>query len=588
MCLHAGIRDRSPQLQAVEYLMFGLVALGSAIESPAYDCGPCPRVYRRLCPSAQGYSELASFSPTTSAPIICHMGWYGDLEVIQPSQLVVMMEVPRAWRLWSGWKPSGYWNVFDREYIYKDPMDEETFDEPTAFPALKPNFDIFGPPSSSRRQRGWYYVKPWPLPLAIKEDEGNEAPASGVNVPPELFDTIIQSFSLIAASNTVHTNKQELGRVALVCHRWANILLPKIYERLMLQSREDVDTLLSLVEEPHSHIAQHITKVELAQSVVSYPYLPWIHNVPSKILRQLHHLHELTMSMSGPLPLGKFTRSVCDMLPRSTPWSFSGIVRLELKNLHFQHLGDLIRIPRELPLLHEVDCSDVTWDSTEADQIPFVLPCLTKSNSPPEWREYTYMVRGCTDNAISVWFAALLSWRRRDRMKQPDAQCICGIASALVQNIDASKFPGHEFVAERQDDFLYFYANNFETRLIPSIRMYFTPYVTRQGRHVHAITIDFEYTTVSLTRGYSDWKAVDRLGSTLPKLKVLLFAFPTHQDALHFHKEVMMQEMPRFNISKKYKYLVLTEDRRWIQISYFEGKMRATGHRVPHWDAFVR
>ncbi|KAJ3559034.1 hypothetical protein NM688_g584 [Phlebia brevispora] len=465
--------------------------------------------------------------------------------VIQTSESSVNIEVPWNWRLWSGWCPYR-WEVF------MDPVDGTDVDGATAFPMLKPDETIFhvGLPDYTRNQRGWYHVKRWPprSPLA----DGYEHGVTGADVLVKLYDMILKYIDLEDESRmgngAIHMSKREVGLISLVCRHWARTLQPLIFLTVTLRSSEDPRTLLSFLRHPHSSIAHYIGTVVLSQSLAQHPYVPWIHNdsVLSLVMGALrwngHQSPLLQVDLCGPLPTGKSTKGVCEMLPGLIPWSFTGVTRLELKDLHFKKLGDLVRIPRELPSLRSFTCRNVTWEDPLSEELPPPSSYLSRRQT----NEIAYYrLRGCTDNRAAFWFAALLAPRWRDRLEQGGAHQICRIASALWRHVDTSKL--EDLSAVRYEDHLWFRA---PTGLV---KVYFTDQVARQPRRVRGVELDVSFVKEEDLE-CSDWATVDRFTTALPSLGTLLVCSSYRGDLLLFHKKVVVQRMPSSNGSSRLKY----------------------------------
>ncbi|KAJ3559039.1 hypothetical protein NM688_g583 [Phlebia brevispora] len=426
-----------------------------------------------------------------------------------------------------------------------DPTIDKNFDEATAFPALKPDETVFhiGLPDYTRNQRGWYHIKPWPLHSPLTVGDRHERDATGGDVPVELFDIVLSFMRCneeTMYSGNIYMSKRELGLISLVCRRWARIVQRHIFYRITLRGVEDAHTLLSFLRNAHSSIARYIELVILSQSLTQYPYMPWVHKtfLFTEIMGVLKSLGRLRIALRGPLPTGKFTKGVCEMLPRSIPWFFIEVRHLDLKDLHFKKLGDLMRIPRELPSLQRLQCSNVTWEGTSSEELLPTSQYLSRQAD----EGVEYCLRECTDNKAAAWFAALLAPRRRDRLEESDAHKICHIASAFKQNVD-------EFVSQgdRYEDHLSFRA--------PScvVRVYFTDRVAREARRVRAIKLDETYCSEERLK-CSDWAMIDRLAMALPSLETLLVWFPLRDDLLLFHNKVVIQKMPNFSVSSKLKY----------------------------------
>ncbi|KAJ3557881.1 hypothetical protein NM688_g1231 [Phlebia brevispora] len=522
-----------------------------------------------------------------------------SLQVTQLSQSAAIMEVPRRWRFWTGWEPM-WWNPYRSQWSENfDPVDVGGYDDATAFPALKPDKEVFhvGVPSYTRTQRGWYHVKSWPpLPTAagVHHVPNNEA-TTGADVPPELFDIILSHVQLPGQSceNALCMKKEDLGRLSLVCRRWAKFLLPRIFSQITLRSRDDSVMLVSLLRHPHSHIKHHIETI-IAELPTCRPYEPWAHDVSALLQFVKTEIATVHIALHGPLPAGEYVKGVRTMLPRSVPWLFSGVTRLELRDLHFRKAEDLLRIPRDLPSLEEVVCDNVTWDHTSSEEISTTLPYLSRSSHLSN-SGVTYTIRRCVDNIAAAWFAVFLAPRWRDRLERNEAHQICRILSVLVQNIDSARFLGCEVEATRCKDYLCFYTRNRGPSVgdwdfvVPTVEVFLTSPAPGEARRVQAIQLNLPlegYVNSATRLANSDWKAFDTLVVALPRLEAVLINSFSRQDVLRFHKEVVIQRMPYLQRSAQLKYALKRGDGScgygvdYTLLSCTEGTVRRIGDPV--------
>lgn len=113
---------------------------------------------------------------------------------------------------------------------------------------------------------------------------------TGADIPEDLFDLIldfmvVRGDSGVARSSYVPIRKSELGRVALVCRRWARICQAKIFERIRIWSRHDFLRLWSFVVRPDSVIPRSLARLVLAPDLMSAPWIHLVcHKLPSKML----------------------------------------------------------------------------------------------------------------------------------------------------------------------------------------------------------------------------------------------------------------------------------------------------------------
>ncbi|KAJ3551141.1 hypothetical protein NM688_g4897 [Phlebia brevispora] len=470
---------------------------------------------------------------------------------------VAELEVPPTWRLWSGWttglverqKTKEWWQV-------EDPMDDIDFDEAVAFPTWKPNAEVFqvGVPDYSRTQRGWFHVKSWP-PVASTEHETEVVFSTGADISPKLFGFILKHIVQPGPQKTV--SKREAGRLSLVCRGWAGILRPRIFESITIRGREDVEALSRFLRDPTSRMATYIRMLMMSQSFTQYPCQPWIHTVSTHCLPKLPNLISRPVTeLSGPLQAGRFIKSLSDMLPRSVPWAFSEVTTLHLRDLHFQNVGDLMRVPQELPSLYDMKCKNVTWDRSSNGEVPAVSSYLTRTRSPM-LRAVRYTFQGCTDDTAAAWFAVLLALKRRDRLEPGDAHLVCGIASALMRNVASFDRADYAVESWRFEGSLAFGVKQRNVKrwdAMPAVSVHYGQSGVGEALRVQEIKIYFSRASVSNAIESCDWETVNKLMEAFSALESLLIVFHPKDDVLPVHNMIIEKYMSGWTQAERLMY----------------------------------
>ena len=288
-------------------------------------------------------------------------------------QEVIELQIDSQWWLWCGYQPfsrvqDGFINAPELRWLRRrDPMDAPEFNEELAFPLLKPSIDIFGIPRRSRRQRGWYQVRS-PLlrsrPAAILNDVGTAATSSDTGPPPDIRSSILESirFSEAFYSTGLLVARHELGMCAQVCHHWAKVLQPQLFECLTISSAGEIRQLGDILRTSLTGLARHDPNFKFEDSLSVHPFTHLASISICKRERVTIRLNEL--SIRGPLPSsrGLSLRSVHGRLPRSLPARhFILLGELKLRDIHFRLFTDFIRLVSELPTLRTLVGIQLTW-----------------------------------------------------------------------------------------------------------------------------------------------------------------------------------------------------------------------------------
>ena len=274
-------------------------------------------------------------------------------------QSQVTLQIPMEWWIWRGlhpflgverpWIGGLEFQPFGADAFVWDPMEAQDFDVTRAFPLFKPAIDVFGVPRRSRKQRGWYQVRsPWkPTPTC----RTLSTLASAADIPPELISMIVLEIGGV----------DELASCARVCHHWARVLQPRLFEHITLCSRDDMQHLLDIHRTSLTNLSQAIESLTL---MTSFGAAPFAHRIA-----KIKHTFRADLTIDGPSPPSacRNLRSIHASLPRSLPPAASrGITFLELRDVHFRSFMDLVELVSELPHLDSFTGSRLTWTEESA------------------------------------------------------------------------------------------------------------------------------------------------------------------------------------------------------------------------------
>lgn len=288
------------------------------------------------------------------------------------------LEIHPAWLLWSGYCIGGTAEDYSVEKYYalawnqlRDPMDLPEYNESHAFPSLKPSIDVFRPPLRSRKQRGWFQIRPR---RAVYSHPPPQSPSStplirrsGADVPPELFERILRL--IFQNFEDVRSRRQALAKCGQVCRYWAARCRAELSKYLTLGSRQDVLDFCSFKRDPACAFSGYVTGVLVPSLDMSEK--PWVHHLTQAW--DSPDAKPLSLSLGGPLPRKwKTIRSIHQALPQSLPPHFShNISQLRISDLCFRMFQDLTHLVGELPHLVELRSEKVVWGS-----FPAMLPRL--------------------------------------------------------------------------------------------------------------------------------------------------------------------------------------------------------------------
>lgn len=308
------------------------------------------------------------------------------------------LKVHDDWWWWSGYPlKRSSWQTRLAE------TDGPRFYDKAAFPSLKPDIDIFGVPQRSRKQRGWYQITPplQPSPPA----ETHRALATPSNMPVELFKDILRYLSM---------ERPTLARCGQVCRYWARECRRELFDTVKLQGHEDVLYLLDLMKSPAGDVSRFLRHVETS-SIQNVRRTPWMHILPliGDCSMQPSHKIDFHVRLEGPLAPGQRSlRSIHYALPRVLPRFSRHIEWLDLKDLHFAKLSDLMHLLWEMPQVAFCRCTNVTWGSFPMMPFRRKPRCLD-----PAFAQTTLTLdKRCGPSSVeaAVWLSTSLSVHKSD------------------------------------------------------------------------------------------------------------------------------------------------------------------------------
>ena len=288
---------------------------------------------------------------------------------------VFELDISEEWWIWRGYLPYipaeersvgspelELWENDDGHTYFRrcDPIDERDFSEERAFPLITPAIDVFGVPLRSRKQRGWYQVV-HPAPVISLENAVLQPLHSAVEFPPEIISRIADA--AIGGNEPdpeLEWSSHELSSYAMVCRHWANVVQPRLFQRVTVNSHREITQLLNIHRTSLTKLAQHGTLLELMDKLGNEPFA----HLATDVRPDAHLKHLLVIS--GPLPpnCGSRFRSIHALLPRSLPPSrVLRLSRLVMQDIHFRFFTDLIQLVWELPVLTFLQGTRLTWES---------------------------------------------------------------------------------------------------------------------------------------------------------------------------------------------------------------------------------
>ncbi|KAJ3555559.1 hypothetical protein NM688_g2511 [Phlebia brevispora] len=514
---------------------------------------------------------------------------------LQMSPEPVRLEIYWDWWIWRGYRSDD----IDFNDTLADQMDHPAFDESQAFPALKPNYDVFRPLRYSRKQRGWYQVKRWPptAPISQTLEPDRTFTASGGEVPPELFDDIIE---LVRDQQKCvdREEKRVLGACALTCRYWADKCQPYIFDRISLRSRHDFMELCDFRKDPYCRIFQYNSAITVAEQRVTS--VPWLH-----LFSMYKYKLSNGLSLEGPLPKGwKSLRSIHQAIPRALPHSFSrGISQLALTDIRFRQLHDLMRLVSELPDLTDVRCERVLWGP-----VPSTFPWKRLSSNQIVRGAHKLSMSQCSHPWVHSAFFLFPSFIPRS-MPFFAHDDLCRMIS-LAQIIELLTASLSESVGSVKclNEFTYRNGRYDDESIVLDIRIEDSASVELFLVHIKATPVleqddrdqmpesgpVFRTSVIALDiRERNDswppfhWAKFDDIVSSLVRLKIIILGFEHKEDMQRYIQDVLDPNMPLANGRNLLRYAIEgSHSRGWLRASPKSEKTELS-HSFDLIDAYI-
>ncbi|KAJ3550418.1 hypothetical protein NM688_g5081 [Phlebia brevispora] len=460
-----------------------------------------------------------------------------------------------------------------------------------------------GANSDDYKEAQWIRVATPPIAGDVLMKPQLKRPMTAVDIPCELHDLITHYFvhehcmrnssqvknrghecrgQQECKRNYVRCSQDELRNTALVCQRWAHAVQPVMFQFTSLSNREVIQ-LETLLKNPTTPIRQYVSHLYGELDGAEHLRNPSIHNLGLSVIPKLSELKECTLylKLEGPLPKKhEMMSSIHPPFPRVLPCFSAGIQNLHLRVVHFKTFTHLMRLIREMPSLHDVDCEGVTWGTREGEII-YPTSFLARDNSS---ELVNYEMRDCTDDAGAAWLGILLGQTRADVLNRLDADSLCAVAKA-----------GKYTRSIREQDRIMCRLPSSAMTFMFALEAFLTPRApkgVRDRRRISAIRF-WPHRDI-------DWRKIDEALATslnaFGALQLVLFVLYDENEREGYLARIA-PSMPFLTHSPKLKFALSSWDGRkgkrlYTQAALEDGEFRKIGEPVPvterfSWEAFL-
>ena len=239
----------------------------------------------------------------------------------------------------------------------------------------------------------------------------------------------------------VEVDRHELGTLSLICRYWAKRTRPHLFRQTTIRSLSDLNSLIQIIQHTAiSDLPPVIDCLRIVNVLQSGAWsLPWLHHVYSRLSELT--IHHLSLSLflddtyvirdsSNPDSTRFAPRSLSTHLPRTIPGDSYHFQTLELSNLRFRRVADLLSLLHHATIVQNVACRNVQFEDAN-------IPIRgTAPRRAPERGLFIVAVSRCGQASFEVDLAfAILATKSAKR---------CGLEAGVwmtISKIVLSMFP---------------------------------------------------------------------------------------------------------------------------------------------------
>ncbi|KIP10627.1 hypothetical protein PHLGIDRAFT_125483 [Phlebiopsis gigantea 11061_1 CR5-6] len=239
-----------------------------------------------------------------------------------------------------------------------------------------------------------------------------------IYLPSEVVDYVVDIFAqrntvepgdvldLDSLTPAVGVNKRELGTLSLICRYWAKRSRPHLFRQTTIRSLTDLDTLVQIMKhqviDDLPSVLDCLRNVSVLQSGAWS--LPWLHHVYSRLSESADRRISLSLSLdntyvvhdaSSPDTTRFAPRSLSTHLPRTIPGDTYHFQALELSNLRFRRVADLLALLHHTTIVRDVTCRNVQFED-------MTIPIRRTVQRAPERELFIVTVSCCGQASFEV------------------------------------------------------------------------------------------------------------------------------------------------------------------------------------------
>ena len=201
-------------------------------------------------------------------------------------------------------------------------------------------------------------------------------------LPSEIVDYIVEIIAWRKVSDAfdiheedvppiVFANKQELGLLSLTCRYWAKRCRPHIFKHAILHSLGELHALVDILE--HAKLDDIPSVLDCLERVYVVQTgrwtVPWLHHVYAALRGCIHRYIPIYLTLDDTYILsdtntsgGQYApRLLSAHLPKTIPGDAYHFYSLELSNLRFRRVPDLLSLLHNITVVREVTCTNVQF-----------------------------------------------------------------------------------------------------------------------------------------------------------------------------------------------------------------------------------
>lgn len=275
------------------------------------------------------------------------------------------------------------------------------------------------------------------------------------SLPSEVVDYIVEILAhrnhyepgdvldLGSLTPAVEVSRRELGALSLTCRYWAIRCRPHLFKKTTIRSIADLGTLIQTLKhftiDGLPSVSDCLHSVDVLQSGAWT--LPWLHHVQSRLSEASASRLSLSLILNDTYMddntsashIARFApRSLSANLPRTIPGENYHFQSLELTNLRFRRVADLLSLLHHITVVQDVTCHNVQFQDA-------IIPLPRNAQRAPERELFIVTISSCGEARFEVDLVFTILSTKSAKRCRLEAEAWKGISDIILSLFPSGK-----------------------------------------------------------------------------------------------------------------------------------------------------